>query len=59
MSTQVRTCPKCFQLMWRTAAQYEVVDEGTVRTECPHCKTTVRFKLVTEGTNATGPKMGH
>ncbi len=59
MSTQVRTCPKCFQLMWRTAEQYEPVDEHTVRTTCPHCHATVRFRLVTEGANATGPKMGH
>jgi RNase P subunit RPR2 len=59
MSTQVRSCPKCFQLMWLTANQYEAVDEGTVRTKCPHCGSTVRFRLVTEGATATGPKMGH
>jgi hypothetical protein len=59
MSTQVRSCHKCFQLMWLTADQYELLDEGTIRGKCPHCGALVRFKLVTEGPNATGPKMGH
>ena len=59
MSTQVRSCHKCFQLMWLTADQYELLDEGTIRGKCPHCGALVRFKLVTEGSNATGPKMGH
>ena len=59
MATQVRSCPKCFQLMWLKQDEYEVVDEGTVRTKCPHCGSNVRFKLVSEGENATGPKMGH
>jgi RNase P subunit RPR2 len=59
MSTQVRSCQKCFQLMWLKADQYELLDEGTIRAKCPHCGTLVRFKLVTEGSNATGPKMGH
>jgi len=59
MSTQVRSCPKCFQLMWLNEGQYEVLDEATVRTKCPHCGSTVRFQLVTTGANATGPKMGH
>jgi phage FluMu protein Com len=45
--------------MWLTADQYELLDEGTIRTKCPHCGALVRFKLVTEGPNATGPKMGH
>ncbi|NJL15883.1 MAG: hypothetical protein HC938_00520 [Nitrospira sp.] len=59
MSTQVRSCPKCFQLMWLKADEYEVLDDETVRTTCPHCGTTSRFKLVTAGPNALGPKMGH
>jgi len=59
MSTQVRSCPKCFQLMWLKPEQYEPLDERTVRTKCPHCGAAVRFKLVTEGSTATGPKMGH
>ena len=59
MSTQVRSCPKCFQLMWLKPDQYESVDATTVRAQCPHCSSTVRFGLVTEGANATGPKMGH
>lgn len=59
MSAQVRSCPKCFQLMWLNSEKYEVVDEETVRTTCPHCGSTVRFQLVTQGANAAGPKMGH
>ena len=59
MATQVRSCPKCFQLMWLKASEYESLDEETVRGKCPHCGSTVRFKLVSEGVNATGPKMGH
>jgi hypothetical protein len=59
MSTQVRSCPKCFQLMWLKPDQYESVDAATVRAQCPHCRSTVRFSLVSEGANATGPKMGH
>ncbi|WP_238590433.1 formate dehydrogenase accessory protein FdhE [Nitrospira moscoviensis] len=45
--------------MWLKTDQYEPLDEWTVRAKCPHCGSTVRFKLVTEGANATGPKMGH
>lgn len=59
MSTQVRSCPKCFQLMWLTSEQYEFIDEGTIRATCSHCGSAVRFELVTTGANATGPKMGH
>jgi RNase P subunit RPR2 len=59
MSTQVRSCPKCFQLMWLKPDEYELLDEATVRAKCPHCGSAARFKLVTEGSNATGPKMGH
>ena len=59
MATQVRSCPKCFQLMWLKDDQYERLDEETIRGKCPHCGSTVRFKLVSAGENATGPKMGH
>ena len=59
MSTQVRSCPKCFQLMWLKADEHEVLDSETVRAKCPHCGTLSRFKLVTAGANALGPKMGH
>lgn len=59
MSTQVRSCPKCFQLMWLKPEEYEFLDEVTIRSTCPHCRSTVRFKLVTQGENAAGPKMGH
>lgn len=59
MATQVRTCPKCSQLMWLKEGDYEPVDEETVRAKCPHCASLVRFSLVTTGANATGPKMGH
>jgi hypothetical protein len=45
--------------MWLKADQYEVLDVETVRSKCPHCGSIVRFKLVSEGSNATGPKMGH
>jgi hypothetical protein len=45
--------------MWLKDDQYEVLDEETVRSKCPHCGATVRFKLVSVGANATGPKMGH
>jgi len=59
MSTQIRSCPKCFQLMLLRESDHELLDEETVRAKCPHCGSTVRFKLVSEGANATGPKMGH
>lgn len=59
MATQVRSCPKCFKLMWLKDDQYELLDEDTVRAKCPHCGSTVRFKLVVEGATASGPKMGH
>jgi DNA-directed RNA polymerase subunit RPC12/RpoP len=45
--------------MWLKPDEYELLDEETVRAKCPHCGSTVRFKLVSEGENATGPKMGH
>ncbi len=59
MATQVRSCPKCFKLMWLKEEQWEPVDENTVRTTCPHCQQTIRLKLVTQGNTAAGPKMGH
>jgi RNase P subunit RPR2 len=59
MSTQVRSCPKCFQLMWLKPNEFELVDVETVRAKCSHCGSTVRFRLVSEGANAAGPKMGH
>ncbi|MDH4237517.1 MAG: hypothetical protein OEV17_09760 [Nitrospira sp.] len=45
--------------MWLKADEFELLDEGTIRAKCPHCGSAARFKLVTEGSNATGPKMGH
>ena len=45
--------------MWVKDEDIEHPDENTIRLQCPHCRATVRFKLVSEGTNATGPKMGH
>ncbi len=57
--TKVRGCPRCFKLMWIKDEDLEVVDEKTVRTTCPHCHEVVRLKLVSEGSNAAGPKMGH
>ncbi len=59
MTTQVRTCPKCAQLMWLKDDQYEQLDENTIRGKCPQCGSTVRFTLVSQGDNAAGPKMGH
>ena len=59
MTTQVRTCPKCSKLMWVKEEDIEHLDEETFRVNCPHCSESVRFKLVTEGSNAAGPKMGH
>lgn len=45
--------------MWVKDDEVEVLDETTIRTKCPHCHELVRLKLVTQGSNATGPKMGH
>ena len=59
MTTQVRTCPKCAQLMWLKEDQYDRLDEDTIRGKCPQCGSMVRFKLVSQGENAAGPKMGH
>lgn len=59
MSTKVRSCPKCFKLMWVKDEEIVHQDENTLRMRCPHCHELVRVKLVTEGANAAGPKMGH
>jgi hypothetical protein len=40
-------------------AALEWLNENTISMTCPHCQQTVRFKLVTAGENAAGPKMGH
>lgn len=56
---QVRTCPKCNLLMWLKDEEIEYLDEDTIRVRCPHCQQLSRFKLVTMGANAAGPKMGH
>jgi hypothetical protein len=45
--------------MWLKEDQYEQLDEETIRGKCPQCGSTVRFKLVSQGENAVGPKMGH
>ena len=45
--------------MWVDEKDLEYLDENTVRTKCPHCHELVRVKLVTVGSNAAGPKMGH
>ncbi|MGH7231393.1 MAG: hypothetical protein ACREJU_08540 [Nitrospiraceae bacterium] len=45
--------------MWLKDGDVELLDENTIRTKCPHCQELIRFKLVTEGSNAAGPKMGH
>ena len=57
--TRVRSCPRCSQLMWLKDKDVEVLDEDTIRAKCPHCHELVRLKLVTQGSNAAGPKMGH
>ncbi len=59
MTTQVRTCPRCFKLMWVKEGDIQHPDDQTIQFKCPHCSELVRFKLVTGGDNAAGPKMGH
>jgi DNA-directed RNA polymerase subunit RPC12/RpoP len=49
----------CKQLMWLKEDQYEQLDTETIRAKCPQCGSTVRFKLVSQGETAAGPKMGH
>ncbi len=55
----VKTCPRCGLLMWVSDEAVEHPDPDTVRVTCPHCRATSSFKLVTQGENAAGPKMGH
>ncbi len=59
MATQVRTCPRCSLLMWIKDQDIHYPDEYTMQVKCPHCQATVTLKLVVEGSNAAGPKMGH
>jgi phage FluMu protein Com len=56
---QVKTCPRCGLLMWVKDEEIIQVDENTIRMKCPHCQQISTFKLVTLGSNAAGPKMGH
>jgi len=56
---QVKPCPRCQKLMWIKDEQITYPDENTLRVTCPHCQQTVSFKLVSQGANAAGPKMGH
>ncbi len=59
MPQLVKACPRCGNLMWIKEGGVEQVDDDTVKTVCPHCKQTIRFKLTAVGANALGPKMGH
>lgn len=59
MATKVRACPRCSLLMWIKDEDVEYPDADTMRVKCPHCKQTVTVKLVIQGSNAAGPKMGH
>jgi hypothetical protein len=59
LMTKVKSCPRCFKLMWLKESDLEHLDENTVRTKCPHCQELVRITLVSVGSNAAGPKMGH
>jgi hypothetical protein len=45
--------------MWVKDEDLEILDEKTIRTKCPHCHELVRLKLVSQGANSAGPKMGH
>ncbi len=45
--------------MWIKDDQIQYPDDNTMQYQCPHCSETVRFTLMTTGTNADGPKMGH
>lgn len=55
----VKACPRCSRLMWVKEEDVVYPDELTMQMTCPHCRQTVRLKLVTQGANAAGPKMGH
>jgi hypothetical protein len=45
--------------MWIKDQDIHYPDEYTMQVKCPHCQATVTLKLVVEGSNAAGPKMGH
>ena len=45
--------------MWIKDEDVEYLDDNTMRAKCPHCQQPVTMKLVVQGSNATGPKMGH
>lgn len=45
--------------MWVKDEDVSYPDEQTMQMQCPHCRQTVRIKLVSLGANAAGPKMGH
>ena len=45
--------------MWIKDEDVEYVDDNTIRAKCPHCQQTITMKLVVQGSNAAGPKMGH
>jgi hypothetical protein len=55
----VKTCAYCGLLMWPKDDDIEYLDDNTIRVRCSHCQQTSRFSLVTQGSNASGPKMGH
>ena len=59
MAQLVKACPRCGLLMWVQEDAVTYLDENTVWTTCPHCRQNVRLKLVSQGANAAGPKMGH
>lgn len=59
MAQIVKACLRCGLLMWVKEEALTYLDENTVRTTCPHCQQIVRLKLVSQGANAAGPKMGH
>jgi RNase P subunit RPR2 len=59
MAQLVKACPRCGLLMWVKEEAVTYLDENTVRTTCPHCQQAVRLRLVSQGANAAGPKMGH
>ena len=59
MPMLVRKCPKCGLLFWIKEEAIEYPDENTMKVICNHCQQTLRIPLVTQGSNAGAPKMGH
>ena len=59
MGTQNPYLSEMFSVDVDQGRQFEILDEDPIRARCPQCGATSRFKLVTEGANSTGPKMGH